>query len=421
MAANSAATQAAMPRSGTPWYIGATRDQWRSFGSAYIGWMLDIMDLMLFAMMIRYISADLHFDKSVAGVIASTTLLATAVGGLVFGFLADRIGRTRSMVLSILCYSIGTALCGFSETVTQLLIFRFILGLGIGGEWSAGAALITETWPAEHRGKVMAWVQSAFAVGYALAAIVAALVLPHLGWRWVFAVGLLPALFAFWVRRHAREPDIWLNQKSRPTLKQAIASLFGTYRRSTLVGLAFTSAAMCGYWGLFTWIPAYLATPVADGGPGFDLIKSTTWIVIMQVGAAIGFVSFGYIADAIGRRRAFMAFFVGSAIAVPVYVAISSPLLLLVFGPVVAFVGTGFYSGFAPTFAEMFPTSIRATAQGFIYNTGRATSALAPAAVGLFSQGNSVGPALSATAGFFALAAVIVFLFLPETRGADLD
>ncbi len=403
------------------WYQNATPDQWRSFGSAYIGWMLDIMDLMLFAMVIRYISVDLHFDKGVAGMIASLTLLATAVGGLVFGYLADRVGRTRSMVLSIVCYSLGTALCGFSDSVAQLLVFRFVLGLGIGGEWSAGAALITETWPAEHRGKVMAWVQSAFAVGYALAAIVAALVLPHLGWRWVFAVGLLPALFAFWVRRHTRESEIWLKQKKRFTAGQTFAALFGQYRRNTLVGLAFTAAAMCGYWGLFTWIPAYLSTPVSEGGPGFDLLRSTTWIVIMQIGAALGFICFGYIADRIGRRKAFMLFFICSAIAVPAYVAIRSPLVLLAFGPAVAFFGTGFYSGFAPTFAELFPTSIRATAQGFIYNTGRATSALAPALVGLLSKGNHAGTALGATAAFFALAAVIVFFFLPETRGEELE
>ncbi|SDV46138.1 MFS transporter [Chitinasiproducens palmae] len=403
------------------WYVGATSDQWRSFSSAYIGWMLDIMDLMLFAMVIRFISADLHFDKGVAGAIASLTLLATAVGGLIFGYLADRIGRTRSMVLSILCYSVGTALCGFADSVAQLLVFRFILGLGIGGEWSAGAALITETWPAEHRGKVMAWVQSAFAAGYALAALVAAAVLPHLGWRWVFAVGLLPALFAFWVRRHTHESEIWLRQKQRLTLRETAAALFGTHLRSTLVGLAFTAAAMCGYWGLFTWIPAYLATPVSEGGPGFDLMRSTTWIVVMQVGAALGFICFGYIADRIGRRLAFILFFACSAVAVPLYVAIQSPWLLLTFGPVVAFFGTGFYSGFAPTFAELFPTNVRATAQGFIYNTGRATSALAPAMVGFLSSGNHVGSALAATAGFFALAALIVFFFLPETRGGELE
>ena len=406
---------------GTKWYVGRTRQQWRTFISAYVGWMLDIMDLMLFAMMIKYISADLHFDKGMAGTIASITLLATAIGGLFFGFLADRIGRTRSMMLSILCYSVGTALCGFSETIGQLLVFRFILGLGVGGEWSAGAALITESWPAEHRGKVMAWVQSAFAAGYTLAALIAALVLPLLGWRWVFAVGLIPVVFAFWVRRHTEESEIWKQQKVRLTLRQTLAELFGNYARPTVVGLAFTAAAMCGYWGLFTWIPSYLATPVEQGGPGFDLTRSTTWIVIMQAGAALGFILFGYIADKIGRRRSFILFFIASAICVPMYVAIKSPTVLLMFGPVVAFFGTGFYSGFAPTFAELFPTSIRATAQGFIYNTGRAASALAPAAVGFISQGNGVATALGATSAFFALAAVIVYFFLPETKDGTLQ
>lgn len=404
-----------------PWYRGATRAQWRAFGSAYIGWMLDIMDLMLFAMVIPEISADLHFDKGVAGMIASLTLVATAFGGLIFGYLADRLGRTRSLVLSILCYSIGTALCGFAGSITELLLFRLLLGLGIGGEWSAGAALITETWPATHRAKVMAWVQSSFAVGYAVAAIAAAIVLPRFGWRWVFAVGLVPTLLAFWVRRHVEEPAIWREQKERLSLGGTLAMLFGPHARSTIVGLAFTAAAMCGYWGLFTWIPAYLSTPVAQGGRGFDMVHSTTWIVIMQIGAAVGFICFGYIADYIGRRRAFLLFFVLSAISVPTYVAIASPVWLLAFGPVVAFFGTGFYSGFAPAFAEMFPTQVRATAQGFIYNTGRATSALAPAAVGLLSRGSSVAISLGAMAGFFLLAAAIVFLFMPETRGRALS
>ncbi|OLL31175.1 MFS transporter [Burkholderia sp. SRS-W-2-2016] len=417
--AASAVTRAAP--AGQPWYRGATRAQWRAFGSAYIGWMLDIMDLMLFAMVIREISVDLHFDKGVAGVIASLTLVSTAIGGLVFGYLADRIGRTRSLMLSILCYSIGTALCGFAGSVGQLLVFRLLLGLGIGGEWSAGAALITETWPARHRAKVMAWVQSSFAVGYALAAVAAALVLPHFGWRWVFAVGLVPTLLAFWVRRHVEEPQIWREQRERLSLGATLATLFGPYARSTIVGLAFTAAAMCGYWGLFTWIPTYLSTPVAQGGRGFDLVHSTSWIVVMQLGAGVGFIVFGYLADRIGRRLAFLLFFLLSAAAVPLYVSITSPLLLLLFGPVVAFFGTGFYSGFAPTFAEMFPTHVRATAQGFIYNTGRATSALAPAAVGLLSRNGNVATALGATAGFFLLAALIVLFFMRETRGQALS
>ncbi|MFC3580060.1 MFS transporter [Sphingomonas hylomeconis] len=403
------------------WYIGATKAQWTTFWSSYIGWALDIMDLMLFAMMIAYISPDLGMDKSAAGMLVSVTLIASAFGGLIFGFLADRIGRAKAMVLSILCYSVGTMLCGFSQNLTQLLLFRIVLGIGIGGEWSSGAALLTETWPARHRAKVMAWVQSAFATGYALAAIVAALLLPHIGWRGVFFFGLVPALFAFWVRRHTPEPEIWLKQKERLSFGQTIKLLFGEHKRSTIVGLAFTSAAMCGYWGLFTWIPTYLATPVAAGGPGLDLVKSTTWIVIMQVGAAAGFVTFGYIADSIGRKAAFMTFFFISALAVPAYTMIHDPTILLIFGPIVAFFGTGFYSGFAPTFAELFPTQIRATAQGFIYNTGRASAAVAPAMVGLLSGSYGISGALAFTAGFFALAGFIVLFFLPETKGAELQ
>lgn len=414
--------RSATPTGSTPdrWWQGASKQQWNTFRSAYLGWALDIMDLMLFAMVLKHVSADLGLDKSEAGLVMSGTLLATAAGGLLFGFLADRIGRARSMMFSIICYSIGTALCGLSDTLGQLLAFRVIVGLGVGGEWSAGSALVSETWPAKHRGKVLAWVQSAFASGYALAAIVAAVVIPLAGWRWVFAIGLLPALLAFYVRRHVEEPEIWKQQEKRLGFGETLQLLFVGHGRSTLVGLAFTMAAMCGYWGLFTWIPTYLATPVAEGGPGLSLVKSTVWIVIMQVGAALGFITFGYIADRIGRKRAFILFFLCSALAVPLFVLIKDPTLLMVIGIVVAYFGTGFYSGFAPTFAELFPTSVRATAQGFVYNGGRAFAAIAPALIGWVATSHGVAMGMLTTAGFFALAALIVFLFLPETRGSEL-
>lgn len=403
------------------WYVGATRAQWQTFWSAYLGWALDVMDLMLFAVLIARISRDLGMDRSYAGTIASMTLFATAFGGLLFGFVADRIGRTRSMMLSILCYSLGTVFCGFSQNLTQLLLFRTVVGLGVGGEWSAGAALITETWPARHRGKVMAWVQSAFATGYALAAIVAAVFVPLVGWRGAFFFGVIPALLAFWIRRHTPEPTIWKNQASRLNLRQTLGALSSLHGRNTAIGFAFTAAAMCGYWGLFTWIPTWLATPSEAGGPGLSLVKSTTWIVVMQVGAALGFISFGYVADAIGRKRTFILYFLLSALSVPGYTLITSPTALLLFGPVVAFFGTGFYSGFAPTFAELFPTNVRATAQGFIYNGGRAVSAIAPALVGIMSASYGLGGALAFTSGFFVLAGLIVLIFLPETKGTELQ
>lgn len=233
---------------------------------------------------------------------------------------------------------------------------RVVVGLGVGGEWGAGTALVAETWPARHRGKVLAWVQSAFATGYALAALVAAVVVPLAGWRWAFFAGVLPALFALWVRRQTEEPQMWQQAKERLGPIRTERLLATAQPKALVVCLAFTSAAMCGYWGLFTWIPNYLASPVADGGRGMGILASTTWIVVMQVGAAVGFISFGYVADRIGRKLAFVAYFAAAVVSVPVFLAIDNATLMLVFGAVMALVGTGFYSGFGPTFAELFPT-----------------------------------------------------------------
>lgn len=409
------------PLSATAWYRGATSEQWRAFASAYLGWALDIMDLMLFAMVISQVGKDIGFGRDAAGLVASITLVATAGGGLIFGYLADRIGRAKSMMLSIVCYSVGAALCGLADSFAELLIFRVILGLGVGGEWSTGAALIAETWPPEHRGKVMAWVQSAFPVGYALAALIAALVLPHFGWRWVFAVGLLPAVLAILLRRQMHEPQIWLERKERRGLGATFSLLFNEHRRPTLVALGFTSAAMCGYWGLFTWIPTYLSSATKEGGLGMDLFRSTTWIVCMQVGAGIGCVAFGYLADRFGRRISFASFFLLAAALIPAYASVTSPTTALIVGVFVAFFSNGFFSGFGPTLAELFPTPIRATAQGFIYNTGRAVSAAAPALVGFAAAHYGMQASLILTAGFFLVAAVIVIGWLPETLNKRLD
>lgn len=414
-------TNPAMAGAQAPWWSGASRQQWISFGSAYLGWMLDIMDLMLFTMVIGQVMPALGIDRSQAGLAVSASLFASAFGGLLFGYLADRIGRARSMAWSVLCYAVGTALCGLSTSLGMLVVFRIVIGLGIGGEWSAGSALVSEVWPAQHRGKVIAWIQSAFATGYALAALLAAVIVPLAGWRWVFAAGLLPALLAVYVRRHVQEPEIWHAQTERLTLKATFARLSGEYRTRTWSSLAFTTIAMCGYWGLFTWIPTYLATPQDHGGAGLGLVKSTVWIVVMQVGAAIGFITFGYIADAIGRKATFVMFFVGSAVAVPVFAQVRDPNWLLVAGFVVAYLGTGFYSGFAPLFAELFPTQLRATAQGFVYNTSRAVSALAPVLIGIASKYQGVSGGLALTSGFFALSALIVVLCIPETRGVELE
>ena len=409
-----------------PWYKEITGTQWRALVAAASGWALDAMDVMLYSMILVQIMAELQMDQTTGGFLATLTLLSSAVGGILFGLVADRYGRTKSLMISILIYSVFTFLCGFSETVTQLAVFRLLLGLGMGGEWVAGAALITETWDAKHRGKAMGLVQSAWAIGYALAAIVAGVITPLWGWRGVFFFGILPALVAFWIRKGTKEPEIWAKRQSDAGSKARDRStLLGLFSsgvfRWTLLGSALSVCAQFGYWGLFTWIPSYLGSPVEQGGAGLDIFKSTTWIVIMQTGAWLGYVSFGFLADQIGRKITFILFFALAALLVPIYGMTTDPTKLLILGPFVAYFGSGYFSGFGAVLAELFPTAIRATGQGFCYNFGRGVAATAPTVVGFLATSMGLGAAFGFLAIAFALAALLVWLFLPETLGRQLS
>lgn len=412
--------------SNKPWYKEVTKNQWRALIAASSGWALDAMDVMLYSMVLVHVMADLQMDKTTGGFLATLTLLSSAVGGILFGMVADRYGRTKSLMLSIFVYSIFTFLCGFSETVTQLAVFRLLLGIGMGGEWVAGAALITETWDAKHRGKAMGFVQSAWAIGYAFAAIVAGLISPLWGWRGVFFFGIIPALVAIWIRKGTKEPEIWEKMKQESSkVKQAKPKLLELFSskiiRWTMLGAALSVCAQFGYWGLFTWIPSYLGTPIDKGGAGLDILKSTTWIVIMQTGAWFGYVTFGFLADKIGRRKTFILFFVMAALLVPVYGMTHDATSLLLLGPFVAFFGSGYFSGFGSVLAELFPTEIRATGQGFCYNFGRGIAATAPTVVGFMATSIGLGAAFGFLAIAFALAALLVIAFLPETKGKVLN
>ncbi|MFD0854404.1 MFS transporter, partial [Actinomadura adrarensis] len=240
------------------------------------------------------------------------------------------------------------------------------------------------------------------------------------GWRAVFFVGVLPALTALWIRRHIPEPQLWQERHKRQSLAGVLRTLLTEHTRPFLITMAFTSFAMLGYWGLFTWIPTYLSTPVAEGGVGMSLVGSTTWIVLMQIGAVIGFISFGYVADRVGRKKAFISYFLLAAVLVPVFVTVSQPGVLLAVGIVVSLFGTGFYSGFGPAFAELFPTHIRGTAQGVVYNGARAISAAGPVTIGVLADRFGASAGLGVTAAFFLLAAITVAVLLPETRGKAL-
>jgi MFS family permease len=394
----------------------------RSLVAGGLGWMLDAMDVMLYSMVLAHLMRDLGMSKAEGGLLNSLTLLASAIGGLAFGFLADRVGRTRALMASILVYSVASGACGLSQTIVQLAICRFILGLGMGGEWTTGAALIAETWPPEHRAKALGLMQSTWAIGEMIAAGVVALVLPSLGWRAVFFVGILPALVVFWIRRDVPESEIWLRrQATRSTSTGSLRILWRKdLRRNGLVATAMNACGMFGYWGLFTWIPAYLSLPLEEGGRGLGLMKTTTWLIVMGLGKWLGYALFGFFADSVGRRRSYVAYLLVAAALVPLYGITREPRWLLLLGPLVAFFGTGFFSGFSAIASELFPTEIRATAMGLSYNVGRGLSAAAPAVVGLLATRFGFGAAFLVLAGAF-LAGALLALLLPETKGRALE
>jgi MFS family permease len=387
--------------------------------AASLGWMLDAFDVMLYALVVTSIIRDLRIDSTTAGWIGSVTLIAAAAGGIFFGVIADKMGRTRALMFSVLLYSIFTAACGFAQSAIQLAVFRIFLGFGMGGEWASGAALVSETWPDRVRGRALGFMQSSWAVGYALAAAVVYLVQTVLGfdWRVVFFVGVLPALFTVWVRTNVEEPAIWKRNRAEPKVRGAIrAAVAGPMLRITVFVTLMNAFCLFAWWGFNSWIPAYLSLPVSSGGAGFTSGAMNGLVFINQIGMWFGYVTFGFISDATGRKRAYITYLILASLCVWAYTSTTNGWLLIVLGPITSFFATGFFSGFGAVTAELYPTSVRATAQGFTYNLGRVASAAAPWLVGGFAKTHGFPAAITIAAMAYLLAAMC-WAFIPETKG----
>jgi MFS family permease len=416
----------------------ATTEQRRTLLAAALGWMLDAFDVMLYALVLTHVMRDLGMSKATSGLLYTLTLLASGMGGVLFGFLADRVGRKRALMLSILTYSICSFASGLSTTVLMLAVFRFILGLGMGGEWNTGATLVAETWPDELRAKAISVVQSSWAIGFALAALVSGIVLRYASWRYVFFVGILPALITLWIQNRVPESEMWKEHRrirlldegqklepQGPQRTQGNASFLAIFRapylKSTVALLLLNFFGMFGWWGLFTWLPPYLSLPVEQGGRGFGVMGTTTLLVVLNLfGMFPGYLSFGWVADHLGRRRSFMLYTLMAALLVPLYAMARSPLALLVLGTVVAFFGAGMFSGSGIIASEIFPTRLRARALGFTYNGARTLSSLAPYVIGRVSQARGLSWAFYLCgAGFFL--ACLMSTQLPETKGKILE
>jgi len=430
------------------WTSEINSQQWKAFIAAFLGWTLDAMDLLIFAFAVSSIAKSFDLTATQVSFLFSATLLASAFGGAFFGIVSDYIGRVRALTYTILLYSLMTGISAFSPDWMFLLGCRILLGLGMGGEWASGEVLVAESWPAKHRGKVIGMVQSGWAIGYILAALLATFTIPHfhegvmykipllnieldgvnLGWRILFLIGIVPAFLVFYIRRHLNEPEIWkqtakkraageLSEKGQEfTLGQIFRPDLIKY---TVLAVLLTSACMIAYWGLYFWIPEFLSQPVEEGGVGLGP-KGFIWLIPVNIGAFIGCNMFGYISDRYGRKPVFISFLLGMAVVVYLFGNADSLTDVLILGPFVGFFGTGFYSGFGALFSEIFPTRARGTAQGFSYNMGRGVSFFAPPMVGYIASLYGFGHALF-TVSLFAVVAAIIVMAFPETRGKQLD
>jgi MFS family permease len=405
----------------TAFYAGMTPPERHTFWACAAGWALDGMDFMIYPLIIGAIMHQWSVGAGEAGLAATATLLASAVGGWGAGFLADRIGRVRTMQITIIWFSFFSLACAFAQSFDQLMILRALLGFGFGGEWAAGAVLMGETIRPQYRGRAVGSVQSAWAIGWAVAvaaqAIIFSLLPPETAWRAMFIVGCLPALLVFYLRRYVKEPEIAATARAAAAKTGETPGLGAIFApgllRITILASLLSMGAQGGYYAITTWLPQFLRT-----SRGLTILNSAPYLAVLITGSFVGYLTGAWLADRIGRRPLFMIFSVGAAVLVLAYTQLDiSNGMMLVLGFPLGFFASGYFSGMGPFLTEIYPTAVRGSGQGFCYNFGRGIGALFPALVGYLSQ---IMPLADAMALFAAVAYGLFFAaaaLLPETRG----
>ena len=405
----------------TGFYRDMTPPERRTFWGCAVGWALDGMDFMIYPLVLGTIMRQWSVGAGEAGLAATATLLASAVGGWAAGLLSDRIGRVRTLQITIVWFSFFSLLCAFAQNFQQLLVLRSLLGFGFGGEWAAGAVLMGETIRAQYRGRAVGCVQSGWAVGWALAVLAQAVIFsalpPETAWRAMFAVGCLPALLVFYLRRHVEEPPVAVAARAAAERAQERVGLGRIFApgllRVTVLASLLSMGAQGGYYAITTWLPQFLRVE-----RGLTVFNSPGYVAVLILGSFVGYLTGAWLSDRIGRRTLFMLFSAGAVALVLAYTQLPlNNAAMLVLGFPLGFFASGYFSGMGPFLTELYPTAVRGSGQGFCYNFGRGMGALFPALVGYLSQTMPLANAMALFAasayGLFFLAA----LALPETRG----
>lgn len=411
-------------------YQKPTREHYKILGLSWAGWVFDFYDLILFTFLIILIGKELHFSELMLSYALGASLAATALGGVIFGILSDLWGRKKILQWTIIVYSIGTFLCGLTINLESLIIFRIITGLGVGGEWATGQTYVGESFPPKLRGRYGSLMQTGAPIGIILASLVGGFLAPIIGWRECFFISILPALMVIFIRKKLPESDIWLQNKksiienglqkisAREELNKFLL-LFTTYRKSFILSLVLAILGLSAYWFTYSWMPDYLYSQ-----RHFSLTKSALWIIVTQIGGFLGYLSFGYVSDWLGRRPAFTIYSIIMALSLVMItlfwdVVVVYPLIILSFMFLVGY-GTGFFGGYGPLFSEMFPTAVRNTATGSAFNLGRGVQFFTPIIIALVASKYSLGVGIFLAALFALLTGLWIWLF-PETRGRKLE
>ena len=390
----------------------------KSVIASMLGYALDTYDNLVLGFVLAAVSAEFGLLKTEAGFIATATLVGAVLGGIVFGILADYYGRVRVMTWTILIFATFTGLCAFAQGYWDLLAYRFMAGLGLGGEWGIGMALATEVCPPRLRARFASLVGIGGTLGVVLTAFVTPLLFPTIGWRGMFLVGILPAITAFVMRRGLPEPHVFQERVGKRRSGPPIWTLFKDVpsTKASLGMIVLCAVQNFGFYGLMIWLPTYLSTSF-----GFSVTKSSVWTAATALGMIVGIWLFGEIADRIGRRPAFFIYQIGAAVMAIVYSQLSSEFTLLVGGVVLGVFVNGMIGGYGTLMAELYPTEARSTAQNVLFNAGRFIGGFGPLVIAFLATQYSFMVAIACLAIAYLIDLAATAFLIPERKGAALD